>query len=59
MKEAASAIGNFSQEQISNFEKTGSIEIKLKTGSFNIGLNEVEINSGRYTGLERCFQRKS
>lgn len=43
MKEAAGVIGGFSQEQIAELEKNGSIAIQLKTGSFNIGHNEVEI----------------
>jgi isoleucyl-tRNA synthetase len=43
MKEAAGVISGFSQEQIAELEKNGSIAIQLKTGSFNIGHNEVEI----------------
>ncbi|MGN6355547.1 MAG: isoleucine--tRNA ligase [Parafilimonas sp.] len=43
MKEAAGIIGSFSQEQIAELEKNGSIEIELKTGKSAIALNEVEI----------------
>jgi len=43
MKEAAGVISNFTQAQISDLEKTGSIEIELKTGKVSISANEVEI----------------
>ncbi|HEX5151864.1 MAG TPA: isoleucine--tRNA ligase [Parafilimonas sp.] len=43
MKEAAGVISNLGQAQISDLEKTGSIEIELKTGKFSISANEVEI----------------
>jgi isoleucyl-tRNA synthetase len=43
MKEAAGVISNLSQAQISDLEKTGSIEIELKTGKVSISANEVEI----------------
>jgi len=45
MKEAAGIIGNLSQQQIGDLEKTGSLEIELKTGKFNISVTEVEITA--------------
>ena len=43
MKEAAAAIGAFDQQQISNIEQNGHIELVLSTGSFRIDLADVEI----------------
>lgn len=43
MKEAAVVISNFSQQQISELEKTGGIDIEIRAGKYNIGLNEVDI----------------
>jgi len=43
MKEAAAVINNFSQQQISELEKKGGIEIELKAGKFNIAASEVDI----------------
>ncbi len=43
MKEAAAIINNFSQQQISDLEKTGFVEIGLKAGKFTISASELEI----------------
>jgi isoleucyl-tRNA synthetase len=43
MKEAAAIINNFSQQQISDLERTGAVEIELKSGKSTISSNEVEI----------------
>ncbi len=43
MKEAAAIINNFSQQEINNLEQTGSVEVELKSGKFNISVSEVEI----------------
>jgi len=43
MKAASTIIGNFSQLEIANLEKSGKIEILLNENSVEIELNEVEI----------------
>jgi isoleucyl-tRNA synthetase len=43
MKEAAVAIGAFDQQQISDIEQNGHIELVLSAGSFRIDLADVEI----------------
>ncbi|MDD2792062.1 MAG: isoleucine--tRNA ligase [Sediminibacterium sp.] len=43
MKEAAAAIGAFDQQQISDIEQNGHIELVLSAGSFRIDLADVEI----------------
>ncbi|MFY8024451.1 MAG: isoleucine--tRNA ligase [Sediminibacterium sp.] len=45
MKEAASVIAGFSQEQIASLEGAGSIELSLSTGQFMIELVDVEITA--------------
>jgi isoleucyl-tRNA synthetase len=43
MKEAAQAIAQLSQEQISALEKNGSVDLPLKTGNYKLETGEVEI----------------
>jgi len=43
MKEAAAAIGAFDQQQISDIEQNGHIQLALSAGSFQIDLADVEI----------------
>ena len=45
MKEAAVVIGNFSQQQIVQLEKDGSIELELKTGNRKLEAGDVEISA--------------
>lgn len=45
MKEAASVIAGFSQEEIASLEGAGSIELSLSTGQFMIELVDVEITA--------------
>jgi isoleucyl-tRNA synthetase len=43
MKEATAVIAQLSQQQISALEKTGSTELKLKTGNIKLETGDVEI----------------
>ncbi len=43
MKEAAAVISNFSQQQIAELEKNGSISLQLSTINVDISTNDVEI----------------
>jgi isoleucyl-tRNA synthetase len=43
MKEAAAAIGKFTQQQIAELEKNGTMELQLSTINYQLSTNDVEI----------------
>jgi len=43
MKEASATLANFSQKQIADLEKRGSINLKLATGDVQLAVSEVEV----------------
>lgn len=45
MKEAAAEIGKFSQQQISELEKNGTLELKLSTINYQLSTSDVEITA--------------
>ena len=43
MKEAAASINNFNQQQITELEKNGYIDLRLSTVNYQLSTNDVEI----------------
>ncbi|MCX8472189.1 MAG: isoleucine--tRNA ligase, partial [Sediminibacterium sp.] len=51
MKDLQQVLANFSQEQISQLELNGSIEVEIEAQTFNILLSEIEVNTKEIEGL--------